>query len=338
MKSTGKAWAFALAACVSVAGPAATLAGEAIAIGKPSTRVEPGKENKPENGLFGKTIGKTANTDPFQAVTPSVMPPVQPRNARQDKRLQNKADEKANFLLVPEGALTEDTDTFGVNDKAFSLDGLEKKDSSRDYTFYTLTKQKQDNGKANPELLRQIHKAKQNRELNASLDKSENSSGSLHTAGGLDFQKLLGPGKAEKNLLAPARTDLSMQGLFTAPPAAVDNKAAQERHTAKFNEFLNGSSPAAANNHGLDAFRNPGLEVKPASPALDFTPKAPANNPLFPAAAAGGGGLPAFGSPSADPNFGRANPFSPTPSPAPAYREPARNHAPPPQDFPRRSF
>jgi hypothetical protein len=277
-------------------------------------------------------VNTSANSDPFQSIGPTLLPPIQPRNSRQERRLQNRADEKANWLLLNEGDLTGETGSFGVNDKQYTAEGLEKEETSRNYTFHNLTKQNRNSGKPSPEMLRQMQKSKQDLEFDSSFDKGDKSPSSLHTASALNFKKLFDPGSPDKNVLGPAKTDFSMQGFFTPPSPSFDTKA-QENHSAKFNEFLRG--PAAVEN-SPSPFQRGGLDAKAASPALDITPKGPANNPFF-TAPAGSAPSSVFSTPGADPNYGRANPFSPPPV-APTYREPARNFAPSPNELPRRNF
>lgn len=310
--------ALAMATCCFVAlSQNVSLAGESIIIGNSKERVEPGKENKPETGLFGKSIGKAGNTDPLQSM-PSLTPPSQSRNSKQEKRMQNKADEKANWLLLNEGDLTGGEDeTFGVDDKAYSADGLDKKDTSRNYTFYSLTKQNRNDGKPSPQLLRQMQKSKQDRDLSSSFEKSDRPSGNLHTANELNFHKMFEPGRAQNGQLGLPKSDPSMQGLFNSPTPAFDHKA-QANHRDRFNDFLKGPASSSA------------------SSSPDYTRRAPANNPIFSPPAAGQA-LPSFSAPSSDASFGRANPFSAAP-PAATYREPARNFPPPSSEPPRRSF
>src|SRR4051794_36280938 len=100
--------AFALAACLAGTGASTLQAGEPIIIGNSKERLEPGKENKVETGLFGKSLGRIENADPLQSISPTLLPNIYPRNARQEQRRRNEADERANWLLLDKGDLTKD--------------------------------------------------------------------------------------------------------------------------------------------------------------------------------------------------------------------------------------
>jgi hypothetical protein len=186
-------------------------------------------------------------------------------------------------------------------------------------------------GKPTPELLRQMQMSRED-EADGDRLKTTKSPGSMHTASELNFKKILDPAKTE-NPLGLSTSGLSLKDLFGNSQPVLADKF-QENHATKFNEFLNGSSgPSLAN--GTDPFKSPAVGFRPEAP-LDFTPKAaPASSPLFPGSAAGSAGS-GFSTAIADPNYGRANPFS---TPAPMTREPARTFTPAaPKEFPRRSF
>jgi hypothetical protein len=319
--------AFALAACI--AGPWATTlsAGEAIIIGTPKERVEPGKENKSENSLFGKTIGRAENTDPMQALTPSLLPNMQHRNSRLEQRRQDEADEKANWLLLDKGDLTKDNETFGVNDRRYSADGLEKEDKSRDYTFRNVkgsSKPGIKNGKPNAELVRQMQQSRKDEDDSGPLLQSSKEPGGFNASSGLDLQKLFNSGKPDNGLMGSTKSEMSIKDLFGGSTPAMSDKM-QEVHSARFNDFLNGpSGPSSSDPYA--GYRGSG--------GSSFSPNAAASTPFFPAAAPSA--APSFSGSSPAQSFGQGNPFS---TPAPASREPARSSSPPPlKEFPRRVF
>jgi hypothetical protein len=324
--------AIALAACLAGAGGNGLWAGEAIIFGNSKERLEPGKENKAETGLFGKSLGSGANTDPLQSITPTLLPNIQPRNSRQELRRQNEADEKANWLLVNEGELTKKDETFGVDDRRYSAEGLEKEDKSRNYTFRSMNngggKPGMKNGKPNTELLRQVQQSRrENGDSEAPLQASKDPIG-LKTSSALDFQKLLNPEKSDNGVLGFSKSDFSLKDLFNNPSPAMSDRL-QESHAAKFNDFLNG--PAVANSS--ESFRGSAGAYRSGGSGLDFTPGGGVSTPAFPTATPGMV-VPSFVSPAAGQNFGQANPFS-----TPASREPTRSSSQPaPKEFPRRSF
>ncbi|MDB6030387.1 MAG: hypothetical protein JWM16_725 [Verrucomicrobiales bacterium] len=315
--------AFALAACI--AGPWATTlwAGEAIIIGTSKERVEPGKENKGENSMFGKSIGRGENTDPLQTLTPSLLPNNQPRNSRLNQRRQDEADEKANWLLLDKGDLTKDNETFGVNDRRYSADGLEKEDKSRDYTFRNVkgsSKPGLKNGKPNAELVRQLQQSRKDDDDSGPLLQSSKEPISLHAAPGLDFQKLFNPGKSDVGSMGSFKSQPSLGDLFGGPTSTGPEKAL-DSHPVIFKEFLNGPSGGS----GSDPYRS--------SPGA-FSGNAPASTPFFPAAAPSM--APSFSGSSPAQSFGQGSPFS---TATPASREPDRSSSPPPlKEFPRRVF
>jgi hypothetical protein len=327
--------AFALAVCIAGTGVNSVEAGEPIIISNSKDRVEPGKENKAESGLFGKSLGRIQNTDPLQSISPTLLPTIHPHNARLDQRRQNEADEKANWLLLDKGDLTKDNEAFGVDDRRYSADGLEKEDKSRDYTFRTVNgggKPGMKNGKPNAELLHQIQKTRKDA---ADLESSplNNGAGGFQSTSDLNFQKMLDPGKSDRGFFGISKSDFGVKDIFSSPAPSMSDKVL-ETHSAKFNDFLNG--PSLANSS--DPFRSAGAGFGAGGSGLDFGPKGPApSNPLFPAAAASPGiAGPSFAIPAADPNYGRANPYS---SPTPANREPARSYTPAAaKEFPRRTF
>jgi hypothetical protein len=298
-------------------------AGEALIIGPEKGLIEPGKKSKSENPLFGGSIGKLDSPSPLGGLVPTIIPNGRSFSAKEQKRQRDAADEKANWILLDPGELQnkdETESTFGVKEKDYSVEGLEKEDNSRDYTFRGVGKTK----KPTPEMLKQIQLIKQNKEEPESVSHSEGPSLSAHTASELNLKSLFEP-KTDKAFGNSGLGGLTLKDLFKAPMPGM-NEDLQNKHKKDFDNFLRGSSGPALRD-GND-FKGGG------SSPMDWT-KAPANNnsPLF-------GSTPAqtYKSPTApvvDQNFGRPA-LSPN-AQAPSYQE-NRSFGSTSSDPPRRRF
>ncbi len=290
------------------------IAGDSIIIGAPKDRSEPGKEGKVDKGLFGKNLSKI-DTDPLHGLNPGIPSSSGGRKSKLEERRQNAADEKKNFLLLNEGDLQKDDESnFGVNERAFSADGLEKEEKSRNYTFFTPTKSGKKNAKQDAEALRKGRQARQNEE-SENLLKTDKSV-SAHTVPELNFQKMFEPSKSE-SALGPSKA-LTLESLFSKQSSPMEDKA-----------FV-GSAPAKS---WIGGSSSPAGIYRSSSPALDFKPAVnPAPAPFFPAATPS---LPTLPSQS-DQGYGRPS-FYPS-APAPARNESERAFTPPPREIPRRAF
>jgi hypothetical protein len=314
----GFAWCLSFAAFNTIAH-----AGEAIIIGPEKGLIEPGKKSKGENPLFGGSIGKLDSPSPLGGLVPTIIPNGRSFSAKEQKRLRDAADEKANWILLDPGELQnkdETESTFGVKEKDYSVEGLEKEDNSRDYTFRGVGKTK----KLTPEMLKQIQLIKQNKEEPESVSRSEGPAVSAHTASELNIKSLFEP-KTDKGFGNSGSGGLTMQDLFKSPLPAMNDQS-PNRHPAEFKKFLEGSSSSPLG--GGNDFKAGG------SSAMEWT-KTPANNnsPLF-------GSTPAQSykpptAPVVDQNFGRPA-LAPNAQP-PSYQE-NRSFGSTSSDPPRRRF
>jgi hypothetical protein len=235
-------------------------------------------------------------------LTPSILPSGRSFSAKEQKRQRDAADEKANWLLLTPGELQnkdETASTFGVKEKDYSVEGLEKEDTSRNYTFRGIGKAR----KPTPEMLKQMQLLKQqSKEEPESAPRTESTP--LSTRGvELNLKALFEP-KSENAISKSGFGEPILNDLFKAPLPTV-NEDSQRQHQKLFNTFIQGNSgnPLAGANDGRG------------SSPLDWT-KAPANNnsPLF------GGATPAQTfkapvAPVAEQNFGRHTALPSTPDP-----------------------
>src|SRR5712664_3614756 len=119
-------------------------AGDPVIFSSEKSRLEPRRPTDAGND-FIKSWERPPGMSPFDVVVPPNMPRLNPADAKAEKRRQHAQDERRNWLLLGEGELTEkdsQENSFGVRDKDYRVDGLDKEAGSRDYTFYPLTKQK----------------------------------------------------------------------------------------------------------------------------------------------------------------------------------------------------
>src|SRR5260370_32243809 len=134
-----------LAAVVFYCSPILPLsAGEPVIFSNEKSRLEPRRPTDAGSD-FSRSWERSPGTSPFDVVVPPNMPRLNPADAKAEKRRQHVQDERKNWLLLSQGELTEkdnQENSFGVRDKDYRADGLDKEAASRDYTFYPLTKQK----------------------------------------------------------------------------------------------------------------------------------------------------------------------------------------------------
>src|SRR5713101_1267198 len=157
-----------LAAVVFYCSPILPLpAGEAVIFSNEKSRLEPRRPTDVGND-FSRSWERSPGTSPFDVVVPPNMPRLNPADAKAEKRRQHAQDEHRNWLLLGQGELTEkdsQENSFGVRDKEYRVDGLDKETTSRDYTFYPLTKPKtagQDRAGGQPRLPGQSQNADTN--------------------------------------------------------------------------------------------------------------------------------------------------------------------------------
>ncbi|HEY0455513.1 MAG TPA: hypothetical protein VGE41_04015 [Verrucomicrobiae bacterium] len=315
-----------LALLVFMAGIAGRIfAGEAIIFSGQQGKSDPTKTTPAEKGLFRKFLDKP-DTDPLSGLTPSIVPSMSPLSRKQTRRMQDAADEKKNWLLLGDGELSDkdkEETSFGVHDKQYSLDGLDKEEHTRDYMFYNLAQPKKPfkpgDKKATAEIMRQM---KIHDDEEASLDtsvKTEKSNLGAHTATELDLKKLFEPGQKESSISGAHSPELGLQGLFgnSGNNAPLPGRG-QDDH-AKFKEFLNGPAqnndlfgPNAGKGLANDFNKAPGAgfsgfdsSPKPSSGGLgDFNPAPSANrsyNGFDPSLARGN----SFPGQSSDPYYSR---------------------------------
>lgn len=126
-----------LALCAIIAGLNGRLlqAGEPIVFGNAKPKVEPDKEKNPVKSPF--KLDAMANSTPFGPI--GIMPPILPRSEsspRKDRRQQNAADEKKNWMFLQEGELQrqdDEKDFLGGRDDDF--DDKDRTKGRHDFTF-----------------------------------------------------------------------------------------------------------------------------------------------------------------------------------------------------------
>ncbi len=112
-------------------------AGDPVIFSNEKSRLEPQRPTDVGND-FIKAWERPPGTSPFDVVVPPYMPRLNPADVKAEKRRQHAQDERRNWLLLGEGELTEkesQENSFGVRDKDYLVDGLDKETGSRDYTF-----------------------------------------------------------------------------------------------------------------------------------------------------------------------------------------------------------
>src|SRR5437773_675870 len=109
-------------------------AGDPVIFSNDKSRLEPRRPTGVGND-FIKSWERSPGTSPFDVVVPPNMPRLNPADAKAAKRRQLAQDEHKNWLLLGQGELTEkdsQENSFGVRDKDYTVDGLDKETGSRD--------------------------------------------------------------------------------------------------------------------------------------------------------------------------------------------------------------
>lgn len=285
--------AIASSGAVLVAGVMPVKAGDKIIVSDDKGKSDPRTELKTGGGDLFKAWEKL-ETPGFDYSVLGI--PTIPRgsiDSKLEKRLRNEADQQRNWLILPPGELQrrqEEEDAAGG--RTYTLRGLDKKNTSGDYTFDGIGEEKNRKQQRQPGEMRmpskeeqaQVARQREREEADNDNRRTFTLSGSRnnepgHTASELNFSKLFDPGKKE-SFSAGEKSEFSLRNVLeTAPVRTKDQQVRMD----KFNEMIN-ASPG----HSAFGMANPLSLSKPAgssgsvfSRPLDPVSSKPAASDLF---------------------------------------------------------
>ena len=338
-----------LAAVVFYCSPILPLpAGEAVIFSNEKSRLEPRRPTDAGSD-FSRSWERSPGTSPFDVVVPPNMPRLNPADAKAEKRRQHVQDERKNWLLLEQGELTQKDNqesSFGVRDKDYGVDGLDKETGSRDYTFYPLTKQKtagQNRAGSQPRLPGESQnpdatpanapKAGSNFDTDgrprksSELTRDRDPQFGAHTASELDLRGMLDsrPGSSRH----PDKSELTLREFLNNGPSAAADQAQHQRRE-EFSRFLNSPAPNSPLSGPGDPvnFHGPDQTLLPLNPVVPNAFDAPGRSVVADSFIPG----PDFGASGSRPS--QPSLFDPNPSRAGAangFTSPALQPQQPPQ-------
>jgi hypothetical protein len=219
----------------------------------------------------------------FDVLTVPVKPGATPLDPKEQKRRKLERLERENWMVVGKGELQEEEDQKSfLNVRDYSLEGLEKEDSTGNLMFRNLDKDKDDNHRhpgqfrsskepLRPPAQRPGEGEKEEGSKDTPSQREEEPKEGAHVSSELNFKKMFEP-RQESGSLTPRfdKSELTLQRLLGGGMSAEARREQQVR-SEEFRNFLDnpGSPPLAGRsdpiNFGNDSTRQP---VNPTTPQL----------------------------------------------------------------------